>query len=161
MQITAWANRTVERVDWLAPLLVRLFFGYFWAETGWAKLHNLAGFAQRFAGWGIPYPYATAMLSAYTEWLGGLLLMGGLLTRLVSLPLAFNMIVATVTVKLRRVTGLNDFVELDEPLYVLIFFWFATAGAGRASLDYLVGRVVRKLWQASSQPAPAASSLPR
>ena len=40
---------------WIPALLMRLFVGYFFMETGWGKLHNLDGFAQRFAGWGIPY----------------------------------------------------------------------------------------------------------
>lgn len=40
----------LERSEWAAQLLVRLFVGYFFMETGWGKLHNLDGFAQRFAG---------------------------------------------------------------------------------------------------------------
>src|SRR3546814_13482569 len=69
------------RLDWLAPLLVRLVFGYFWLETGWAKLHNLDGFAARFVQWGIPFPELSATVSAGMEFIGGLLLMLGLLTR--------------------------------------------------------------------------------
>jgi putative oxidoreductase len=46
-----------ESLDWLGPLVMRLYFGYFWAETGWAKIHNLDAFTQRFVGWGIPHPY--------------------------------------------------------------------------------------------------------
>ena len=63
----------IDRHEWVAQLLVRLFVGYFFMETGWGKLHNLDGFARRFAGWGIPYPYFNAALSAYTEFIGGLL----------------------------------------------------------------------------------------
>lgn len=37
------------------------------------------------------------------------------------------MAVAVLTVKLKKVTGLNDFVELDEPLYGLVFLWLARA----------------------------------
>ena len=53
-----------NRLDWLPPLLMRLFVGYFFFETGWGKIHNLDAFAERFAGWGIPYPYFNAVLSA-------------------------------------------------------------------------------------------------
>jgi uncharacterized membrane protein YphA (DoxX/SURF4 family) len=75
-----------KTADWLAPLAMRLFFGYFWIVNGWAKIWDLRGFAQRFAGWGIPYPHVSAALSAYTELVGGSLLFVGLLTRLVTLP---------------------------------------------------------------------------
>ena len=87
------------RSEWVAQLLVRLFVGYFFMETGWGKLHNLDGFAQRFAGWGIPYPYFNAALSAYTEFIGGLLTVFGLGTRLVSIPMIINMLVAIWTTK--------------------------------------------------------------
>jgi putative oxidoreductase len=43
-----------QRLDWVPPLLMRLFVGYFFFETGWGKIHNLDAFAERFAGWGIP-----------------------------------------------------------------------------------------------------------
>ena len=127
-------------LDWLAPLLLRLFFGYFWVETGWGKIHNLDTFAQRFADWGIPHPYLNAILSGYTEFIGGVLLMLGLLTRLATLPMMFNMLVAILTVKLKKVAGLNDFVEMDEALYIFIFFWLFMNGPGRASIDYLIQR---------------------
>jgi putative oxidoreductase len=129
-------------LGWMPPLLMRLFVGYFFFETGWGKLHNLDAFAERFAGWGIPYPAFSATLSAYTECIGGAPIVAGLLTRLVSIPLIINMTVAILTVKLKKVTGLDDFVELDEPLYVLTFFWLIVAGPGYASLDYLIARAL-------------------
>jgi putative oxidoreductase len=129
-------------LDWLAPLMVRIYFGYFWAETGWGKIHNLDAFTQRFIGWGIPYPHFSAALSGYTEWIGGLLIMLGLLTRLVSIPMMFNMFVAIVKVKMNKVTGIDDFVEMDEALYMFIFFWLIMAGPGRISIDYLIRRAL-------------------
>ena len=61
------ALRVPARLAWLAPLVVRVVFGYFWLETGWAKLHNLDGFTARFLDWGVPYPGFNAALSAWTE----------------------------------------------------------------------------------------------
>lgn len=129
-------------LSWMPPLLMRLFVGYFFFETGWAKLHNLDTFAQRFMEWGIPHPAFNAALSAYTECIGGALMVVGLLTRPVSIPLIINMIVAVVTVKLKKVASLDDFVELDEPLYALTFFWLLIAGPGCVSLDYLIARAL-------------------
>ena len=129
-------------LGWMPPLLMRLFVGYFFFETGWAKLHNLDAFTQRFMEWGIPHPAFNAALSAYTECIGGALIVVGLLTRLASVPLIINMMVAILTVKLKKVAGLDDFVELDEPLYALSFFWLMIAGPGCVSLDYLLVRAL-------------------
>ncbi|HLX37034.1 MAG TPA: DoxX family protein, partial [Candidatus Binataceae bacterium] len=101
---------------------------------------NLDSFAQRFAAWGIPHPAFNAALSAYTEFIGGALTIAGLLMRVVSIPMIINMAVAVLSVKIKDVHGLNDFVELDEPLYALGFFWLMMNGAGAVSLDYLMER---------------------
>jgi putative oxidoreductase len=143
--LTRWINAALGltvSLDWLAPLLMRLYFGYFWAETGWGKIHNLNAFAQRFVGWGVPYPHISAALSGYTEWIGGILLMLGLFTRLASIPLMFNMFISIVKVKMKEVTGIDDFAEMDEALYMFILFWLMMAGPGRASLDHLIRRTL-------------------
>lgn len=132
-----------HRLRWLAPLLMRLFLGYFFMETGWGKIHNLDSFTQRFMSWGIPYPAFNAALSAYTEFLGGALTIAGLFMRFVSIPMIINMAVAVLSVKIKDVHGLNDFAELDEPLYALGFFWLMMAGAGAVSLDHLIARFLK------------------
>jgi putative oxidoreductase len=131
-----------DSFDWLAPLLMRIYFGYFWAETGWGKIHNLNAFAQRFVAWNVPYPHISAALSGYTEWIGGILLILGLFTRLASIPLMFNMFVAIVKVKIKEVTGIDDFVEMDEALYMFVLFWLMMARPGRVSLDRLIWRTL-------------------
>ena len=129
-------------IEWLGPLLLRLGFGYFWLETGWAKLMNLDAFAARFVDWGIPFAPISAALSAGTELVGGALLMIGLFTRLASAALGFNMIVAIALVVIGEVSTLDEFVELDEVLYVLVFVWLLLAGPGKASVDHwLAGRL--------------------
>jgi putative oxidoreductase len=55
--IAALTEETLRRLSsfqWLATLLVRLFVGYFFFETGWAKLHNLDAFTTRFHSMGHP-----------------------------------------------------------------------------------------------------------
>lgn len=131
----------IERARWLPPLLVRLFVGYFFFESGLGKVGNLDAFVQRFQEWGIPFPALSAAVSAYTELVGGALLVLGLLTRLATIPLFINMLVAILTVKLKKVTGLDDFVELDEPLYALSFLWLFVSGPGPVSLDGVVTRL--------------------
>lgn len=143
--IAAQASRLLEAlyaVQWLGPLLVRLVFGYFWLETGIAKLHNLDGFTQRFMGWGIPFPAFSAGLSAWTEMLGGLFLMLGLFTRLTCIPMIINMLVAIVLVVSHNLSSLDDYVEADEVTYTLIFAWLLIAGPGKASVDTLIARAL-------------------
>jgi|SRR5271166_48381 len=135
------ASELLDRLwaaSWIPALLARLFIGYFFMETGWGKLHNLDAFAMRFAQWGIPHPAFNAALSAYTEFLGGALTILGLGMRFVSIPMIINMIVAILSVKLKDVSGLDDFVELDEPLYALTFVWLFFSGAGWLSVDGLL-----------------------
>ena len=132
---------------WIPALLMRLFVGYFFMETGWAKIHNLDAFTTRFAQWGIPHPAFNAALSAYTEFLGGALTILGLGMRFVSIPMIINMIVAILTVKLKNVGGLDDFAELDEPLYALSFVWLFFSGAGWLSVDGFLKHVINSWLQ--------------
>jgi putative oxidoreductase len=135
------ASELLDRLwvaSWIPALLTRLLVGYFFMETGWAKIHNLNSFTMRFAQWGIPHPAFNAALSAYTEFLGGALTILGLGTRFVSIPMIINIVVAIISVKLKNVSGLDDFVELDEPLYALTFVWLLFSGAGWLSVDGLL-----------------------
>jgi putative oxidoreductase len=141
--IATWCDaalRILDRMDGIGPLVVRIVFGYFWFETGLAKVQNLEGFTGRFVDWGIPFPAFSAALSAWTELIGGALLMLGLFTRLTAIPMIVNMIVAIALVVIKNVHGLDDFVELDEVVYTLIFFWLLMNGPGRFSVDALIGK---------------------
>ena len=130
----------LSRTEWLGPLLLRLVFGYFLLETGWAKLHNLDFFSQRFVEWGIPLPTFSATLSGATDLVGGALLMLGLGTRLATIPMIVNMLVALAVVVLPGISTLDEFVELDEVLYICVLFWLLVAGPGKASLDHWIAR---------------------
>ena len=76
-----------------------------------------------------------------------------------------NMVVAILTVKLKNVGGLDDFAELDEPLYALSFVWLFFSGAGWLSVDGFLKQVIGSwLRQNKSQgvaqaPAPEASLI--
>ncbi|MFI5399288.1 MAG: DoxX family protein [Candidatus Binatia bacterium] len=151
MKLVASALTKAEQVrqrlqsgSWVPALLTRLFVGYFFLETGWGKIHDLAAMTHRFAQWGIPLPAFNAALSGYTEFVGGTLIVLGLFTRLASIPMIINMVVAVVTVKLKEVGGVNDFGELDEPLYALTFLWLFFFGPGWVSLDHLFVRLLRR-----------------
>ena len=134
------ARDWLHRHAWLGPLPLRLVFGWFWLETGWAKLHNLEFFSQRFVEWGIPFPLLSATASGTVDLVGGVLLILGLGTRLIAIPMIVNMLVALAVVVLPTISTFNEFVELDEVLYVCVLFWLLMAGPGKASLDHLIAR---------------------
>ena len=130
----------LTQYEWLGPLLLRLVFGWFWLETGWAKLHNLEFFSQRFVEWGIPFPMLSATASGAVDLIGGVLLILGLGTRLIAIPMIVNMLVALAVVVLPGISTLDEFVELDEVLYVCVLFWLLVAVPGKASLDHWIAR---------------------
>src|SRR5271156_1554292 len=114
---------------------------------------------MRFAEWGIPHPAFNAALSAYAEFLGGALTIAGLGMRFVSIPMIINMIVAVLTVKLKSVGGLDDFVELDEPLYALSFVWLFFSGAGWLSVDGLIKPVISSWLQPNESKSLANAPI--
>ena len=78
-------------------LLIRVYWGWQFAQAGWGKLHNLDHVAEFFATLHIPAPHVNALVVALVEFFGGILLTLGLGSRAVSLVLFINMSVAYVT----------------------------------------------------------------
>jgi putative oxidoreductase len=75
-------------------LLVRLYWGWQFAQSGWGKLHHLDKITDFFTTLNIPFPAANAHLIAGLEFVGGILLILGLGSRLIALLLTCNMLVA-------------------------------------------------------------------
>jgi putative oxidoreductase len=48
--------------------------------------------------------------------------------------------VAITLVNIRDVHALDDFVELNEVLYVMVLLWLMVAGPGRVSVDHWLAR---------------------
>jgi putative oxidoreductase len=142
-----------DRLSFLGPTLARLTVGLVFVGTGWGKLHSIPDVTEFFRTLHIPGPGFHARLVAGTEFFGGLLILVGLGTRLVSLPLAFTMVVAIVTAKRDNLDGLTALVGLEEWSYLVLFLWLALAGAGPLSLDGLWARVRRRRHAASCPPA--------
>src|SRR6187549_3416196 len=111
-------------------LLVRTSLGATFASTGYGKLTHLERTVTFFRELGIPAPEVQAPFIGGLELLGGLCIVLGLLTRVVSVPLAATMIVAIATALLPDVSGPVDLLSLDETLYLALFAWLAAAGPG-------------------------------
>ena len=130
-----------DRLRFLGPTLARLTVGLVFIGTGWGKLHSIPDVTQFFTELGIPMPGFNARLTACTEFFGGLLILAGLGTRLVALPLAFTMFIAIITAKRDKIDGLVSLVGFEEWSYLVFFIWLAVAGAGPLSLDALIVRL--------------------
>ncbi len=121
-----------------APLLARLSVGALFFQSGWGKIHHLERTTSFFNNLGIPAPAFHAILVGNVEWVGGILLLLGLATRAISLPLIVTMSVAIGTSALGDVEGVLDFLALDEFLYLAVLLWLMLVGAGRWSVDHLL-----------------------
>ena len=115
-------------------LILRIGIGVVFVGHGWDKvvtngIDKVAGF---FASMGIPSPTASAYFGGYVELIGGILLIVGLGTNIVSLLLSVVMAGAIYFVHLK-----DGFLSVDGGGYeyplvlLLVLLFFAAAGSGR------------------------------
>lgn len=129
-----------ERLQWLPSAVARLTLGWVFVQSGWGKLHNLPKVVDYFASLGVPAPRIQAPVAAFVEFACGALLLGGLLTRLASLPLLAIMGVAVLTAKSGDVHSLSDLFGVEEYLYIALLLWLGAYGGGPISLDRILWR---------------------
>ena len=90
------------KLDFLAPLALRLFLAPVFISAGLNKLGSFSSTAQWFGnpdwGLGLPFPELMAALAMLSELVGGFLLLFGLATRYIAVPLMVTMLVATFAV---------------------------------------------------------------
>src|SRR6201987_2374245 len=126
-------------------LAVRLYWGWQFMQTGWGKLADINKVIGFFTDLGIPAPALNAYFVSALEFGGGLLLILGLGSRLIALPLVIDMIVAYITADREALFSIISapdkfaaaapFTFLIASVLVLIF------GPGQFSLDALVTRL--------------------
>ena len=127
--------RFLDRLQPLALLVMRLALGAVMAVHGYHKvfggLHHHVQFVSSLGlpGW-------TAYLSAFAEFLGGLLVLLGLLTRVAAFAICIDLCVAIAKVHLHNgLTGNGGYefpLALATLAFALIFF-----GAGPIALDHI------------------------
>jgi putative oxidoreductase len=134
-------------------LLIRLAWGLESFQSGWTHLHDVPTQLERFQNWHVPFPRANVYISGTTELVCGILLMAGLFSRIISIPLVFNFIVAifaphhylkhlfAMPGSIDNWTNIIDdtaFPFLAASLVILAF------GPGRISIDFLLQRTIFK-----------------
>ncbi len=130
--------RIASHFSWAGPLIMRLVAGYTFMQAGWGKLNNLAQVTENFIGWGIPSPGILTPFVSSVEFLGGIMLMLGLFTRIPAAMLAVVMVVAIRSAKWGDVDSVETLLGFEEATYFAGFMWLAIAGPGAASLDRLL-----------------------
>ena len=133
-------NEGVSKLGDLPLLFSRIILAIGFYKPAMMKIGNVSGIAEWFGGMGYPLPMLSAVLATTTEVLGVVLLVLGLGTRLITVPLMFVMLIAIFTVHLSNgfSAGENGF---EIPLYYfLMLFTLMVNGGGRISLDYLFFR---------------------
>lgn len=123
-------------------LLIRLYWGWQFAQTGWGKLLHLPHVTTFFLQLGIPLPHLTAIFVSLLELCGGILMAVGLFSRPIALLLAIDMIVAYIVGDPSALASFfsnpgnfysaDPFTFLAASLIVLIF------GPGLFALDTLI-----------------------
>lgn len=141
-------------------LFVRVYWGWQFWQSGWGKLQDISKPIGFFTELGIPFPVFNAWFVSLLECVGGILLILGLASRLISIPLVIDMAVAYMTADREALKAI--FSEPDKFYAAAPFtFFFASLvvllfGPGAVSLDYLIARFIRKRYPV--EPAPAQIS---
>jgi len=144
-RLIKFINRAAANTgDW-ALLAVRLTLAFGFFEPAVKKFDNISGTADWFATMNFPLPTISVFLTATFEFSGFFLLMLGLLTRYITIPLMVIMLVAIFAVHLGNgfAAGNNGF---EIPFYYLVMlFVIFSKGPGRFSIDEaVVGKIKGK-----------------
>ena len=156
-------TNVLQKTEDVPLLFLRVILAYTFYGPAMLKLGNIESTAGYFEYLGIPLPLLNAYMAAGTELIGAILLSLGLLTRFISVPLLFIMIVAIATV--HGANGFNvimpgDAFAWESPFingqevphtvvvlqngYEMVMYYMAmlmvlvSKGAGRLSLDFLI-----------------------
>lgn len=96
-------------IDGIPPLLARLYLTPVMLQAGYTKLAGFDNTVSWFESMGMPLPVVSVALVALSEFVGGILLLIGWLTRLVCIPLMIAMLVAAFAVH-----GENGWLTLSD-----------------------------------------------
>ncbi|MGO8699802.1 MAG: DoxX family protein [Limisphaerales bacterium] len=132
----------VSRLQSPLLLVLRLYWGWQFFLTGKGKLLHLDKTAAFFSDLHIPCPHLNAGLSGATECFGGLFLLLGLFSRLVTVPMIFTMVIAYATAESAALKSIwsdpDKFVSAAPFLFLLACVIVLVFGPGIFSADWLI-----------------------
>jgi putative oxidoreductase len=128
-------------------LVVRLYWGWQLMQSGWGKLHHLDKVTDFFTSLNLPAPGLTAHFVSGLEFVGGLLLILGLGSRLIGLILSVNMLVAYWTADRDALFAVfsdpGKFYNADPYTFLFASAMVLVFGAGLFSVDALLKKRYR------------------
>ncbi len=128
----------------------RLYWGWQFFQTGLGKLRNPARVVTFFTELGIPLPAANAVFVSVLETAGGLLLLAGLASPVISFLLAVDMAVAYLTADRAALLALFSdparFLGADPFFFLLTSLLVLAFGPGALSADALIRRRLRSVF---------------
>ncbi len=129
-------------------LIIRLYWGWEFFLTGKGKLMDLSKPTEYFASLGIPFPHFSALLAGCTECFGGLLLLVGLASRLITIPMMILLVTAYLTADNEAARAIfsdpDKFLSAAEFQFLFAVVLVLVFGPGLFSLDALLGNYFRK-----------------
>jgi len=148
--LVAMYARVSKFVSYLqSPLLlaVRLYWGWQLVQSGWGKLHHLDKITDYFTSLNIPAAALNAHFISGLEFVGGILLILGLGSRLVGLLLTVNMLVAYWTADREALLAVfsdpGKFYVADPYTFLFASILVLIFGAGWFSIDTLLAKRLR------------------
>ncbi len=143
-----WFVRVVSSAQSPFLLAVRLYWGWQLGEDSWGKLHHLDNVTQFFTELNLPMPHQTAIFVASFEFIAGILLAVGLLSRITALGIFIDMLVAYLTADREAFSSFfsdpNKFAGADPFVFFFVALLILIVGPGKLSLDTLLERVMGK-----------------
>ena len=121
-------------------LLFRLILAVGFYEPAMMKVKNLSGVAEWFGSMNYPLPMISASISMVTEVSGIVLLILGLGSRLIAMPMMFIMVIATFTVHISNGFPAGDNGFEIQLYYFLMLFALVVYGSGKYSVDYMISK---------------------
>ena len=134
-------DHVLEPYHEYGPLFIRLIVGY---RLVWGAADNVFSYARMLefseflAGHGVPWPLVAAFVSAYAQFIAGLLFVVGAYTRLAAAVMLINFTVALLLVHIGQ-----PFLDNYDALVMLFGAAFLFVhGPGSASVDTWRGRLL-------------------
>jgi putative oxidoreductase len=123
----------------LLLLLIRLYWGWQFAQDGWGKLTHLGRVTDYFTQLHLPAPHMTALFVSLVELVGGVFFAAGIGTRVVALVLFVNMTVAFWTAEKDAFLGVisnpDKFQAADAYNYWFAALLILILGPGFCAID--------------------------
>ena len=129
-------------------LFIRIYWGGQLAQNGWGKLHHLDKVTEYFQSINVPMPAATAHMVAALEFFGGILLVLGLGSRLISAILTINLLNAYYfgdhDALLSFFSDPGKFYAADPFTFLFVSVIVLLFGPGYVSLDTLIRKLTNQ-----------------